>query len=382
MPLSFTFDTEANQILFTENFEVKTVMLNRPQKLNTLNYEMICQMKKNLQLYEKDHSVKLVILKANGKAFSAGGDVVSAITCSLAGHWSYVTMFYKKLLTLEYFIATYTKLTVALINGLVMGAGAGLSMNMKFRIVTEKAVFAMPEASIGLFPDVGASYFLSKLPGYFGEYIGLTGAQLDGAEMVACGLATHFVPSAKLNILENVLQARTTSNLSIASVIETFTEKIELKEDSSFRRLETINKCFSKGTVEEIIICLEKELENGAEEWITNALNFMRLACPLSLKIFLKSIRMGRGQNIEQCLYRDFTICIHILRRTVSNDFYEGSRAKLFDKDNKPKWEPSTLELVSEEMVDQCFRNMDDDYLEWLQLPDRFNSQVASHKIF
>ncbi|KAK7315689.1 hypothetical protein VNO77_34256 [Canavalia gladiata] len=378
MSLSFTFDTEANQVLFSGNSKVKTVTLNRHQKLNTLNYEMIRQIKKKLQLYENDPSVKLVILKANGKAFSAGGDVVSVIMSSIAGHWTYSSMFYRKLLTLEYFIATYKKLTVTLINGLVMGAGAGLSMNTKFRIVTEKAIFAMPEASIGLFPDVGASYFLSKLPGYFGEYIGLTGTQLDGAEMVACGLATHFVPSVKLNILENVLQDVTSSSLPIAAIIETFTEKVELKEGSSFRRLETINKCFSKGTVEEIIICLEKESENGAEEWITNALNSMRLACPLSLKIFLKSIRMGRGQNIKQCLYRDYTIGIHIVRRTVSNDFYEGSRAKLFDKDNKPKWEPSMLELVSEEMVDQCFRNIDDDDLERLQLPDRANPQIAS----
>ncbi|XP_027357317.1 probable 3-hydroxyisobutyryl-CoA hydrolase 2 [Abrus precatorius] len=377
MALSFTFDGEANQVLFTGNSDVKTVILNRPKKLNTLNHDMICQIKKNLQAYENDHSVQLVILKANGKAFSAGGDIVSVITCSLAGHWTYSSLFYKKLLTLEYFIATYRKPLVSLINGLVMGAGAGLSMNTKFRVVTEKAVFAMPEASIGLFPDVGASYFLSRLPGYFGEYVGLTGAQVDGAEMVACGLATHFVPSVKLNILENVLQTVTSSNTPIAAVIETFTEIAVVKECSSFRRLETINKCFSKGSVEEIIACLEKESENAAEEWITIALNSMRSASPLSLKIFLKSIRIGRVQNIEQCLYRDYTIGAHIVRRTVSNDFYEGSRAKLFDKDKQPKWEPSKLELVSEEMVDQCFRSINDEDLD-LQLPDRSNPQIAS----
>ncbi|KAG5100473.1 hypothetical protein JHK82_045525 [Glycine max] len=222
----------------------------------------------------------------------------------------------------------------------------------------------MPEASIGLFPDVGASYFLSRLPGYFGEYIGLTGAQLDGAEMVACGLATHFVPSVKINTLENVLQTVTNSNLPIAEVIETFAEKANVKEDSSFRRLEIINKCFSKGTLEEIIICLEKESENGAEEWIKNALSSMRSSCPLSLKIFLKSIRTGRVQNIEQCLYRDYTIAGHFLRRTISNDFYE--------------WEPSKLELVSEEMVDQCFRDIDEEEMDCLKLPDRSNSQIAS----
>ncbi|KAH1152231.1 hypothetical protein GLYMA_16G209300v4 [Glycine max] len=378
MAQSFTLDRDEKQVLFTGNSCVKIVTLNRTQKLNTLNYEMIYQIKKNLQMCENDPSVKLVILKANGKAFSAGGDVVSVIMSSLAGHWIYASMFYKKLLTLEYFIATCRKPLVSLINGLVMGAGAGLSINTMFRVVTEKAVFAMPEASIGLFPDVGASYFLSRLPGYFGEYIGLTGAQLDGAEMVACGLATHFVPSVKINTLENVLQTVTNSNLPIAEVIETFAEKANVKEDSSFRRLEIINKCFSKGTLEEIIICLEKESENGAEEWIKNALSSMRSSCPLSLKIFLKSIRTGRVQNIEQCLYRDYTIAGHFLRRTISNDFYEGTRAKLIDKDNKPKWEPSKLELVSEEMVDQCFRDIDEEEMDCLKLPDRSNSQIAS----
>ncbi|CAJ1952385.1 unnamed protein product [Sphenostylis stenocarpa] len=288
----------------------KPVILNRIQKLNILNYEMLSQIKKNLEMYENDPLVKLVILKANGKAFCAGGDVVSVIVCSLAGHWTYNSIFYKKLLSLEYFIATYAKPTVSLINGLVMGGGAGLSINTKFRVVTEKAIFAMPEASIGLFPDVGASFFLSRLPGSFGEYIGLTGARLDGAEMVACGLATHFVNSMKLNSLENVLQT-VTSDVSMATVIETFTDKANLKKESSLRR--------------------------------------------------------------------DYTIGAHILRRTVSNDFYEGSRAKLFDKDNKPKWEPSKLELVSDEMVDQCFRNVNDADLDCLKLAHhRSNSQIAS----
>nr|XP_029148863.1 probable 3-hydroxyisobutyryl-CoA hydrolase 2 [Arachis hypogaea] len=261
-----------------------------------------------------------------------------------------------------------------------MGGGAGLSMNTTFRIVTEKAVFAMPEAEIGYFPDVGASYFLSRLPGYFGEYLGLTGASLDGIEMAACGLATHFVHSTKLNALENALQAITSSNVStIAALIETFTEKPTVKTDSPFKRLEIINKCFSKGTVEDIIQSLENELENGAEEkWITNALSSMHFSCPMSLKIFLKSIRKGRIQNIEECLYRDYNIACHLNRRTVSSNFYEGSRAKLFDKDNKPKWEPSKLELVSEKMVDQHFTNITDDTWEPLQLPLRSHSPIIT----
>ncbi|XP_016204107.1 3-hydroxyisobutyryl-CoA hydrolase 1 isoform X2 [Arachis ipaensis] len=379
--MSFKFDTQPiNQVLSAGNSAVKLVILNRPHKLNSLNYEMVSQILKNLRMYETDSSVKLVILKGNGKGFCAGGDVVSVISSSLTGHWTYPLKFYGKQLILDHLAATYKKPLVSVINGVVMGGGAGLSMNTTFRIVTEKAVFAMPETYIGFFPDVGASYFLSRLPGYFGEYLGLTETRLDGIEMAACGLATHFVHSTKLNALENALQAITSSNVStVAALIETFTEKPTVKQDSPFKRLEIINKCFSKGTVEDIIQSLENELENGAEEkWITNALNSMRFSCPMSLKIFLKSIRKGRIQNIEECLYRDYNIACHLNRRTVSNNFYEGSRAKLFDKDNKPKWEPSKLELVSEEMVDQHFTNIIDDTWEPLQLPLRSHSPIIT----
>ncbi|KAI4347410.1 hypothetical protein L6164_008225 [Bauhinia variegata] len=375
--LSFSFERETNQVIFAGNSCVKEVILNRPRKLNALNHEMICQMTKNLKLYETDSAVRLVILKANGNAFCAGGDVVFVVTSSLAGHWTYPASFYKKQLTLDYIIATYKKPLVSLINGLVMGGGAGLTMNTTFRVVTEKTVFAMPETSLGIPPDVGASYFLSRLPGYFGEYVGLTGVGLDGAEMVACGLATHFVHSKKLSSLENALQAVTTSDIAtIATVMDKFTENAYVKEDSPFRRLETINKCFSKGTVEEIILSLENERENGAENWMTDALNSMRYSSPTSLKLFLRVVRIiireGRHeQNIGKSLAKDYIISYHMFRRTVSNDFYEGARAKMFDKDKKPRWEPAKLELVSEEMVDRHFRTVDEEGWECLVLPDR-----------
>ncbi|KAF7845107.1 putative 3-hydroxyisobutyryl-CoA hydrolase 3 [Senna tora] len=254
---------------------------------------------------------------------------------------------------------------VSLINGVVMGAGAGISIHGSFRVVTEKAVFAMPEVAIGLFPDVGASYFLSRLPGYFGEYLGLTGTRLDGAEMVVCGLATHFVPSMNLNSMENALKTVTSSDISaIATLIDQFTEIAHLKEHSPLRRLETINKCFSNGTVEEIILSLENEARNNAtEKWITNALSSMRSASPTSLKLCLRLIREGRVQNIKQCLNREYNIAGHSIRRTVNSDFYE--------------WEPSMVEQVSQEMIDQCFSDVDDDNWQSLVLPSRSNLRIS-----
>ncbi|RWR87395.1 3-hydroxyisobutyryl-CoA hydrolase 1 [Cinnamomum micranthum f. kanehirae] len=185
-----------DQILVEEKSNVRTLILNRPQMLNAISYTMIYQLLKYFKAYEEDSNVKLVIVKGMGKAFSAGGDAKVAARIITEGHWTLAAKFYEKQLSLNYVMATYQKPQVSLINGIVMGAGAGASMHGKFRVVTENTVFAMPETSLGLFPDVGASYFLSRLPGFLGEYLGLTGARLDGAEMLACGLATHFVLSS------------------------------------------------------------------------------------------------------------------------------------------------------------------------------------------
>ncbi|XP_050224261.1 probable 3-hydroxyisobutyryl-CoA hydrolase 3 isoform X2 [Mercurialis annua] len=296
----------------------------------------VSQMLRNLRAFEMNSSVKFVILKANGKAFCAGGDVLSIVGSMMKGHWSFGARFYKKQLKLDYLTATYKKPLIPLIDGIVMGGGVGLSMHGRFKIVTEKAVFAMPEASIGLFPDVGASHFLSRLPGHFGEYLGLTGARLNGVEMFACGLATHFVLSRDLPSLENALQTLISSeNTSIDEVINKFSQRPKLKEDSIYKRLEIINECFSKDRVEDILLALENEAKNKEENWVIRAIKSMKSASPTSLKITLRS----------------------------------GSRAMLFDKDKKPKWEPSKLELVSEEMVDRCFAGIDDDDWKYLKLP-------------
>ncbi|XP_030544555.1 3-hydroxyisobutyryl-CoA hydrolase 1-like [Rhodamnia argentea] len=367
-------------VLFEEHLGVRKVILNRPSKLNSLTFEMVSQMFRKLRIYEDDPAANIVILKGNGEAFCAGGDVVGNMCSALTGHWSFGASYYKKLLTLVHLIATYKKPLVSLLNGVVMGGGAGISMTGSFRVVTEKTVFAMPEASFGLFPDVGASHFLSKLPGYFGEYIGLTGARLDGATMLECGLGTHFVFSKDLPLLEHTLCSLDSSNASeILYVISKFAHKSNIKGEELHKRLKSINKCFSRQTVEGILLTLEKELlDNLVEKWIAAAVNSMKAASPTSLKIFLRSIREGRGQTIEQCLARDYTILCNIMRRKITNDFYEGSRAILFDKDKKPKWEPPKLESVGAETVDMLFKALEDED-DWnrLQLPARSSNLLV-----
>ncbi|KAH9621535.1 hypothetical protein KSS87_005862 [Heliosperma pusillum] len=176
----------------------------------------------------------------------------------------------------------------------------------------------MPETALGLFPDVGASYFLSRLPGFFGEYVGLTGARLDGPEMLACGLATHYVPST------------------------------------------------------------ESEAGKRSDGWTVAALQSLKKASPTSLKISLESIRQGRLQGIGQCLRREYRMVCHVMRGQVSKDFFEGCRAILIDKDKNPKWEPSRLDLVSDEMVKRYFHGVNDDGWTDLQFPIRSNLPAAA----
>ncbi|XP_042406983.1 3-hydroxyisobutyryl-CoA hydrolase 1-like [Zingiber officinale] len=338
MAINKSSNYEDDQVLVEGNSHVKTVILNRPLKLNALNYQMVLQLSEEFQKLENDPAVGLVIVKANGKVFCAGGDVIEYYRCLLRGEWALATQIYQKQLALDYLVATYTMPLVFLINGAVMGGGAGLSMNARYRVVTENTVFAMPEAAIGHYPDVGASYFLSSLPGFYGEYLGLTGARLNGAEMVACGLATHFVPSKNLILLEKSLyEVDVVEPNTIQGIISKYTQPLLLKEDSVLHRLDVINHFFSKQTVEEILSSLEHENATLKEEWITKSIRSMKAASPINLKIFLMSVRKGRFEPLEECLIRDSKICAHSFRRTVSNDSLEGVRATLLEKNYKPK---------------------------------------------
>ncbi|KAK9060639.1 hypothetical protein SSX86_021345 [Deinandra increscens subsp. villosa] len=363
---------------FLEITGARKVILNRPKKLNTLNYEMLRKMYQKLKEYENDITVKLIILKANGKVFCAGGDLTSAYIFVGLGHWSFGTSYYRKGFCLDYLLATYKKPSLAILDGHVMGGGVGISIHSTFRIVTENTVFAMPEVLIGLFPDVGASHFLSRLPGFFGEYIGLTGARLNGVEMLAFGLGTHFIPSKKVKAMENSLEnlAASSDSLNIASmsmVINKFAEEVHLKPDSAYSRLDMVNQCFSGETCEEILSSLEHLAQKVEAKWVHEAISSMKSANPLGLKIFLKTIREGRSKNFKQCLETEYVGISHLLGRTIGNNFYEGSRAMLIDKDKKPQWVPSKLEDVTDEMVAKCLSKSfgdDDDWLP-LQLPSR-----------
>ncbi|KAL6502299.1 3-hydroxyisobutyryl-CoA hydrolase 1, partial [Orobanche hederae] len=331
-------DGETDQVLVEEKSSVRIFTLNRPKQLNALSAAMVSRLLELFLACAEDSSVKLIILKGKGRAFCAGGDVAAVVRDINQGNWKSGANYFRVEFTMNYVMATYSKPQVSILNGIVMGGGAGASIHGRFRIATENTLFAMPETALGLFPDIGASYFLSRLPGFFGEYVGLTGARLDGAEMLACGLATHFVQSKKLPTLEEALVKADSGDPNVvSSTIGEFSEIPNLKENSIYLRLKTINKCFSKRTIEEIIAALEREAAEKNDDWISSAIQALKQASPMSLKISLRSIREGRLQGIGKCLVREFRMVCHVMRGEISKDFVEGCRAILIDKDRNPK---------------------------------------------
>ncbi|XP_025887610.1 3-hydroxyisobutyryl-CoA hydrolase 1-like isoform X1 [Solanum lycopersicum] len=363
---------ETDQVLVEERGSVRTFILNRPKQLNALSFQMISRLAELFYASEEDSNVKMIILKGHGRAFCAGGDLSTPFHIIHQGNWQLGANYIRELYTLIYMIATYRKPQVSILNGIVMGAGAGVSIHGRFRVATEKSVFAMPETAMGLFPDVGSSYFLSRLPGFFGEYAGLTGFRLDGAEMFACGLATHFVSSDKLPLLEQALvEVNTSDPDAISAIISHFSHIPKLKEGSPYHKMKIINHCFSRRTIEEIISTLESKALDKKDDWISSTIQLLKKASPTSLKITLRLIREGRLQGVDSCLVREYGIFCHVLRGEFNKDILEGFRAIIIEKDRNPKWDPSGVELVRDDDVDRYYTKIDDEDWEDLKLPPR-----------
>ncbi|XP_073115290.1 3-hydroxyisobutyryl-CoA hydrolase-like protein 5 [Elaeis guineensis] len=238
-------------VLGEEIKHARLITLNRPRQLNVISSKVVYLLSQFLEKWEKDDDAKLVIFKGAGRAFCAGGDL--RMFYEGRSDDSCLEVVYR-MYWLCYHIHTYKKTMVALVHGIVMGGGGAMVVPLKFSVVTEKTVFAVPEASIGLHTDCSFSYILSRLPGYLGEYLALTGARLNGKEMVAAGLATHFVPSEKLQELEKrLLSLDSGDENKVRSVIEEFSAAVQPDEESVLNKLSTINKCFCGDSVEEII---------------------------------------------------------------------------------------------------------------------------------
>lgn len=355
-------------VLGEEIGNIRVITLNRPRQLNVISSKVVSLLAEYLEKWEKDDKAELVIIKGAGRAFSAGGDL-KMFYDGREPRDSCLEVVYR-MYWLCYHIHTYKKTQVALVHGISMGGGASLMVPMKFSVVTEKTVFATPEATIGFHTDCGFSYMLSHLPGHLGEFIALTGARLNGKELVTVGLATHYVPSEKMPELEKRLMCLNSGDRNaIKSAIEEFSLDVKVDEESVLNKQSTINECFSKDSVEEIIKSFETEASKEGNAWIGPMLKSLKRSSPTGLKITLRSIREGRNQTLAESLKKEFRLTMNILRTTISNDVYEGIRALTIDKDNAPKWDPPTLDKVNGEKVDIVFQPFKEE-LE-LQIPEK-----------
>ncbi len=320
-----------------------TLLMNRPKALNALDLAMIREFQKAIDAWGPETAVKLVILEgAGGRAFCAGGDVRRIREYAIAGDEASVESFFAEEYAVNRGIATFPKPWVSLIDGVCMGGGIGLSVHRTPRIVTEKALLAMPETAIALFPDVGTSYILPRLPGAVGTWLALTGARLKGADAVHAGLADHYVPSDKLAALRAALV-----ETGDAGVIARFAETPPEASFAAHRA--AIDRCFGLDTMPAILAALAAEKTDWAAEQIT----VLRRMSPTSLCASLELIRRGAKATLDQCLEMELALGRNVVHRHP--DFREGVRSVLVDKGAVPTWMPATIEEVDPAAIGRMF---------------------------
>jgi enoyl-CoA hydratase len=302
--------------------------LDRPNALNALNLEMIEAIASALDAFEADPVVELIILRSNGeKAFCAGGDMHRIRALSLTGHYDEAEHFFHTEYDLNLRIASFPKPYISLIDGICMGGGLGLSIHGNYRIASERAVFAMPETAIGFLPDVGGSYFLSRMPYYSGYWMGLTGARVNGLDTTPLGLATHFADSQSIQALfEDLCDQQG----SIETLLRVHCSTVHYQ--SSILYLEMMTQAFSHAT----LYSIDQGLSKMRQAVARTAQESMRSASPRSLQETISLLQYGRSSSLKTCLEREFEAAQRAIRHP---DFAEGVRAVLVDKDHSPNWQ-------------------------------------------
>uniref|UniRef100_A0AC34RJ39 3-hydroxyisobutyryl-CoA hydrolase, mitochondrial n=1 Tax=Panagrolaimus sp. JU765 TaxID=591449 RepID=A0AC34RJ39_9BILA len=338
------------EVLFQAEGAARIITLNRPKALNALNLPMVRLIYPVLKKWQTEPNVGLVIIKGSGdKAFCAGGDVLS-VTKSAKSDGEVHDNFFREEYALNYLIGTFSHPYVALIDGITMGGGCGLSIHGSHRVATEKTLLAMPETALGLFPDVGGSYFLPRLPGKLGMFLALTGYRLKGADVYHAGLATHYVEAKHVSSLEEALKRlpkEKCDKKTVSQVISEF-QPSNIPEFSLKPYLNIINKTFDGKSVENII----EKLEAEGSEFSKAQVSELSKMSPTSLKVTYQQLVTGGVTNFADVFKMEARMTQHFLR---GHDFYEGCRAILVDKDRNPKWKPSKLSEVSAEVVNSYF---------------------------
>jgi enoyl-CoA hydratase/carnithine racemase len=347
------------EILFEVKDGLGLITLNRPKALNALTHGMILELEKVIPGWEKDPKVKAVVLRGAGdRAFCAGGDVTNLYRESTdpKGGTLRRDFFYDEYIVNRR-IYRYAKPWISLIDGIDMGGGVGLSVHGSHSVASEKFMFAMPETTIGLFPDVGGGYFLTRLQGALGTFLALTSHRLKIADGVWAGIVDAHVPSARMNDLQAALGAADLSgpdaNRKVHAVIDRF------KADPGLPTLPAmmpdIDRCFSAESVSEI----ETKLKKQGGEWADKQLAALLKLSPLAMAITLEQLKRCANRSFEDSMTIEYRMSQACMR--PDHDFFEGVRALLIDKDQKPKWNPPTIDGVTRDMVDAHFKPVSND---------------------
>ncbi|KAI9827796.1 MAG: hypothetical protein M1832_004285 [Thelocarpon impressellum] len=354
---------EPDDVLFNKLFGLRTIELNRPKKLNSLNGSMARKIIPRLIEWENSQMANVIVIKGAGeKAFCAGGDVAALAQQNTEGpagqqkSKDYFALEYK----LDHLIATYSKPYVAFMDGITMGGGVGLSVHAPFRIATERTVFAMPECTIGFFPDVGGGFFLPRLDGEVGTYLAMTSDRLKGVNSFYAGIATHYLHSSSLPDLEARLSELTFLDYAtlpercaiINSTIEEYVTGLPHDEPMTLAggTRQAIDRCFGHSSVDAILSALEAE----GTPWARKTLQTLHERSPTSVRVTLRQMRLGRQWTIGEAFQREYVLAGKFMAHP---DFTEGVSARLIRKPAEtPKWQPSSLEGSDDALVEEFFK--------------------------
>jgi enoyl-CoA hydratase len=319
------------------------IRLNRPKAIHALTTAMCQGVLDALEEWRGDDAIRCVLIDhADGRGFCAGGDI-RMLAESGAKDGVEARAFFHTEYRMNHRLFTYVKPTVAFMDGITMGGGVGISQPCKFRVATENTKLAMPETGIGLFPDVGGGWYLSRLPGRIGQYLALTGARIDGAECLALNLATHFVPTDQLHSAKQ----RIIDGETIEDVLADLST--EPGEAGILSHQTEIDRLFASDKLEEVFAALEAD----DTPFATETLATLRTKSPQTMKVSLKLLKDGAGmQDFADEMRQEYAVGSRVVQR---HDFLEGVRAVIVDKDNAPKWDPATPEGVSDHVINQIF---------------------------
>jgi enoyl-CoA hydratase len=336
------------EILFERRGAAGLVTLNRPKALNAVTHNMVRLLTAQLKAWAADPAVTRVIVTAVGeRAFCAGGDIRALYDLGRAGRYAEMLAFWREEYTLNAMIKRYPKPYVALIDGIVMGGGVGISIHGSHRVAGDRYLFAMPEVGIGFFPDVGATWFLPRMPGEIGTYCALTGERFGPDDGVAITAATHRVSSARFQSLAEALCGAAL----VDSILAACAEPVANPATAALRP--AIDRLFNGDRVEDILAALDCAAAGGADaKFAAKAAATIRTKSPTSLKLALAQVRAGRNLTFEACMRTEFRIVSRIIH---GHDFYEGVRAVIVDKDNRPTWRPAMLDAVTPAEVERHF---------------------------